>query len=257
MLNEEEIDKYVKPIISEYYEHGNTEEVISQLEDFNFGTRRFQVAVIAVQMAMERKSSYREMTSVLISDLYGRLLTGADLERAYDTLLHILPDLMLDTPNADVVLGKFIARSVADDCLAPIYVQRGVELYTEKPRSVAMKQANHSLTTRNALINVDTIWGIAGGMRPVKYLVKEMQSILEEFVVTNIKDEAGAALKELEVPHFHHEFVYEAIVKAIEDSKDPTIDHITLLLKYLYDACIITSDQIKNVSVERNMQIQL
>lgn len=246
VLDESEIELYVKPIITEYYEHGETEEVINSLEDLNFGDRIHLIVVIATVLAMERKSSHREMTSILISDLYGRLLRQEDIERAFDTLLQMLPDLSLDTPNADIVLGNFIARAVADDCVPPIYVHRSKEIYTEKPMRTAIEQAHQLLSTHHGLINVDQIWGITGGMRPVKYLVKQMHLILEEFLTSNVADDAGSCLKDLEVPHFHHEFVYEAIVKAIEDSKGHTIDQICSLLKYLFDAGIITLDQLKN-----------
>lgn len=248
-MDESEIEMYVKPIIMEYYEHGDTEEVVNSLDDLNFGDRIHLVVVIATTLAMERKSSHREMTSILISDLYGRLMYQDEIERAFDTLMQMLPDLILDTPNADIVLGNFIARAVADDCIPPIYVHRSKETYTEKPMRTAIDQAHQLLSTRHGLINVDQIWGISGGMRPVKYLIKQMHLILEEFLTSNVVVDAGECLKDLEVPHFHHEFVYEALVKAIEDSKQHTIDQICSLLKYLFDSCIITIDQLKNVSM--------
>ncbi|XP_017465428.1 PREDICTED: programmed cell death protein 4-like [Rhagoletis zephyria] len=246
VLDEAEIERYVKPIITEYYEHGDTEEVINQLEDLNFGDRLHLAVVIPTIIAMERKSSHREMTSVLISDFYGRLLSQEDIERAFDVLLQLLPELLLDTPTADILLGNFIARAVADDCIPPIYVHRSKETYTEKPMRTAVEKAHQLLSTRHGLINVDQIWGISGGMRPVKYLIKQMHLILEEFVTSNVAVDAGDCLKDLEVPHFHHEFVYEAIVKAIEESKPNIIEQICSLLKYLYDSGIITTDQLKN-----------
>ena len=45
------------------------------------------------------------------------------LSTAFDKLLQNLPDLVLDTPDAPTVLGNFIARSVADDTLAPRFLQ--------------------------------------------------------------------------------------------------------------------------------------
>jgi programmed cell death protein 4 len=42
---------------------------------------------------------------------------------AFEVLLKNLPDLVLDTPDAATVLGNFIARAVADDCLPPKFVQ--------------------------------------------------------------------------------------------------------------------------------------
>ena len=40
----------------------------------------------------------------------------------FDLLLSQLDDLSLDTPDAPEILGNFMARCVADDCLPPAYV---------------------------------------------------------------------------------------------------------------------------------------
>ena len=92
------------------------------LEDYNFGENRYQVAVLAIELAMDHKPSNREMTSLLLSDLYQRFLGERDMEKALDQILRNLPDLVLDTPEAPTILGNFIARSVADDTLAPRFL---------------------------------------------------------------------------------------------------------------------------------------
>lgn len=114
-LSDTEICKTMEPVILEYYGHGDTKEVIMSLEEYNFGEKRYQVAELAIELAMDHKPSNREMTSVLISDLYQRFLTERDIEKALDQLLRNLPDLVLDTPEAPTILGNFIARAVADD----------------------------------------------------------------------------------------------------------------------------------------------
>ena len=40
----------------------------------------------------------------------------------FDLLLSQLDDLSLDTPDAPEILGNFMARCVADDCLPPAYI---------------------------------------------------------------------------------------------------------------------------------------
>lgn len=78
--------------------------------------------MIAVTLAMERKNATRELTSVLISDLCGRYMAEPDVERGFEVLLKSLPELILDTPTATDILGSFIARAVADDCIPPKFV---------------------------------------------------------------------------------------------------------------------------------------
>lgn len=58
---------------------------------------------MAVNLAMERKPSHREMTSVLLSDMYGQVLLQEDIAVGFDRLLENLPDLVLDTPDAPTV----------------------------------------------------------------------------------------------------------------------------------------------------------
>lgn len=52
------------------------------MEDYNFGENRYHIAVLAIELAMDHKPSNREMTSVLLSDLYGQhLLCEREIER--------------------------------------------------------------------------------------------------------------------------------------------------------------------------------
>lgn len=120
---DEEFLKHLEIVLQEYYEHGDTNEVAQDIDEhLKSGTLRPLVVRKAVEMALEHKNSHREMTSVLLSDLYGRCLIGSDYERGFDMLLNSLPDLVLDTPDAAHLVGNFIARAVADDCLMPKYV---------------------------------------------------------------------------------------------------------------------------------------
>lgn len=121
--SDEELRKVLEPLILEYYEHGDPEEVILCLEDVNCMTKKHMIPQIAIEIALDHKPSQREMTSVLISDLYGRVIKQRDIANAFDLLLKNLPDLILDTPDAPTVLGNFLARAIADDCLPPKIIQ--------------------------------------------------------------------------------------------------------------------------------------
>lgn len=123
--NDEEFLKTFETVMLEYFEHGDTHEVAQELDDkIPSGTLRPLVVRKAIEMAFDHKMSHREMTSVLLSDLYGRCLIGSDYEHGFDMLLNNLPDLVLDIPDAPHWLGNFLARAVADDCLMPKYVHQ-------------------------------------------------------------------------------------------------------------------------------------
>ena len=75
----------------------------------------------------------------------------------------------------------------------------------------------------------------------------QMVMLLREYVDSDDSAEAMRCLKELDVPHFHHELVYQAAVLAIEDSTDTSADKMTSILKFLTITNIITPDQLRKV----------
>ena len=46
----------------------------------------------------------------------------------FNLLLEELSELSLDTPNADEVLGNFMARAVADDCIPPAFISNMTDI---------------------------------------------------------------------------------------------------------------------------------
>ena len=72
---------------------------------------------------------------------------------------------------------------------------------------IALARAESLLSMKHGLVRLDGVWGVGGGTRPVKYLVKKMVLLLEEYLSSSDIEEATRCLVELEVPHFHHELV--------------------------------------------------
>ncbi|XP_055585669.1 programmed cell death protein 4 [Uranotaenia lowii] len=263
-MTDEEFCKKVEPIILEYYEHGDTHEVSESLDDIMRAERRPLVVKIAVEMAFEHKQSQREMTSVLISDLYGKIITSRDICKGFDMLLDNLPDLTLDTPEAPHILGNFIARAVADDCIPPKYaynVDRKLstgdgapEPRPASPPTVTVsQQARDALTRATTLLSMhqgwghlDDVWGVGGALRPVQTITRQMTILLQEYLLSRDLLEAQRSIKELEVPHFNHELIYEAIVMTLEALNESTEEAICALFKSLDDTCIVTPEQMES-----------
>jgi len=63
---------------------------------------------LAITLAMDRKASHRELTSILVSDLYGKTLAAKDIQMGFDNLLKGLSDLVIDSPEAPKVCTKFM-----------------------------------------------------------------------------------------------------------------------------------------------------
>ncbi|XP_063231574.1 programmed cell death protein 4 [Bacillus rossius redtenbacheri] len=244
-MTEEEIRKAAEPSVLEYYEHGDTGEALIAFEELNCGSNRYMLPLIAVEIAMDHKPSHREMTSVLISDMYGEVVTQKDIAKAFEKLLQNLPDLILDTPDAPVALGNFIARAIADDCLPPKFVVNSKDKLDCEHARQALLRADTLLSMKHGMVRLDNVWGVGGGLRPVKSLVRQMNLLLQEFVSSGDLQEAHRCLLELEVPHFHHELVYEAVVMAIEAISGPVEEAMCRLLKVLCQAVVVTPDMLE------------
>lgn len=240
----EELEKVLEPAILEYYESNNTTEFMSSLADLNLGSKKPKLVEFLISKAVDHKPAQCEMTSVLLSDLYGRVLQHDHIISGFDEILDKLSDLVLDAPNAPEVVGKFMARAVADDCLPPKYIQSHKGKLDCKSCQEALLKADTLLTQKHGIVRLDNIWGTGGGIRPVKYLVKQMVMLLKEYLSSGDITEATRCLTVLDVPHFHHELVYEAVNIVLEKSTDRAAEMMVKLLKSLADTVIITPDQL-------------
>ncbi|KAM9770580.1 programmed cell death protein 4b [Menidia menidia] len=244
-LEERDFEKTVTPIVQEYFEHGDTNEVAELLAELNLGPMRSEVPSLAVSLALEAKASHRELTSQLLADLYGTVLSHSDMEKSFDKLLCELPDLVLDTPGAPQLVGQFIARAVRDQILAKSYIESYKGKVDCECARAALDRAAVLLRMRSGGLRIDNQWGTGGGQRPVTQLIREMNLLLKEYILSGDSKEAERCLRDLEVPHFHHEFVYEAIVGVLESKGEKTLKMVLQLLKSLSLSSIITVDQMR------------
>jgi len=247
-MSEEDVRKAVEPLVLEYFENGDTIEVLVSLEEMlhNLGMRRWMVALIAIELALDHKPSHREMTSQLISELYLKVISQRDIGKAFDSLLRQLPDLMLDTPDAPHLIGNFMARAIADDCIPPKFLHSYKGNVEDPEAKKALCRADTLLSMKHGLVRLDNVWGVGGGIRPVKYLVKKIVLLLKEYLCSGDVKEASRCLADLEVPHFHHELVYEAVVMVIESMHEKTEESMCKLLQSLFQTFVITIDQMRN-----------
>ncbi|XP_076460642.1 programmed cell death protein 4-like [Babylonia areolata] len=245
-MTTEDFEKFFEPMIMEYFEHGDTKDVLEELSDVNIEHLKRRMVEFLISKALDHKDHHRELTSVLISDLYGKVLNTDHLMEGFDDVLTRLSDLVIDTPDASTVVGKFIARAVADDCLPPKYVVRHKAEDVSCPHTKkAAEQADVLLNQKHGIVRLDNIWGTGGGIRPVKQLIKKIVLLLKEYLSSSDIKEATLCLTQLNVPHFHHEVVYEATVIVLEDSHERAAEMMAKFLKSLADAVIITPEQFK------------
>lgn len=249
-VSKEEIDAALTPAILEYFENADATDVIESVQGMKLGIRRFHIVELIVELGLERHDDVRELCSKLISLLYGsKIVSYGDVMHGFDALLKRCEDLKLDTPDAPDVLGKFLARAVADDCLPPAYVDAhpaGLPECTDACAHATIKKAHTLLHMTHAISHLDQVWGVHGQRAPVKYVVKKIILIIKEFLSSSDLKEAEHCLHELGVPHFHHEVVYEAVMVIMEkDGDDHVREQVLQLVAHFYAANIITVDQME------------
>ncbi|XP_041968663.1 programmed cell death protein 4 [Aricia agestis] len=239
----EEIVRKSEPVILEYFEHGDTNAAAEDFLEFVTAMRSHLIVETIIEIALDHKPSHCEMASVLISDLYGRVFSAKDIAYAFERLLESLPDRMLDTPDAPALLSNFIARCVADDCLPPRFVQQQALAELSAPARQALQRAETLLSMKQGLVRLDNIWGVGGGIRPVKSLIHQIQLLLKEYLTSGDVGEALRCVRDLEVPHFHHELVYETVLLAVESINTNVEEQLCNFLAELRRSVIVTPDQ--------------
>ncbi|XP_061496726.1 programmed cell death protein 4 [Anopheles gambiae] len=242
---EAEVAKKLETIILEYFEHGDTREVADALDELLPPGLKPLVTKTFVSVALEHKQSQRELTSVLMSDLYGRIVTREDICAGFDLLLANLADIMLDTPDAPHLLGNFIARAVADDCIPPKYAYQSEREDLDRHGQAALVRATTLLSMHDGWGQLDNVWGVGGALRPVQTITQQMSYLLQEYLLSRDLSEAQRSIKELEVPHFHHELIYEAIIMTLEAFNESTEVAICELFRTLDSTCIVTPEQME------------
>ena len=55
----------------------------------NLGARRWMVVTISIELAMDHKPSHRELASVLISDLYQKVISQRDIGKGMEKLNYL------------------------------------------------------------------------------------------------------------------------------------------------------------------------
>lgn len=300
----QDIIERVSVFVKEFFEHGDTKEVVLSLRELKLPDDALPLVVYSVvQTAMDSRRANCELASQLLADLYAEYLEEGHYEDGFTKLLSDINDLQLDCPDASHVLGNFMARCVADDCMAPMYLREMKQVYggivsentqrqnssdsKEKSNSPAatavalasanlpneeiekktecgmsngvmengsndsghnsgntsneelasaesglraIQRANNLLTSKHGLVRLDTIWGVGGGVRPVKVLSRKVHELVCEYLMSNDINEAMNCLHELEVPHFHHEAVYWALDECLE-ANGGNADKVLALLK--------------------------
>lgn len=244
----ENLDKDVKPLIAEYFVNGDANDVAQSLRRFDVKQRGSELMVYIITMALEKSNVHKELISRLLHDLNGIILRPNDYITGYNQLLETLNDLSLDNPECSTDLGKFIARSIADKCVDNINGNYFSQFKgnVKCPKMQAALDKAETLVSMGDFYFLNNIWNAqSSGFRPVRELADRMNVIIHEYYDSGDRNETIRCLKELNVPHFIHEFVYELIDFCLEKNTERAQQLTIDLLEMLTQSAVITYDQLK------------
>ncbi|XP_015673602.1 programmed cell death protein 4 isoform X2 [Protobothrops mucrosquamatus] len=178
--------------------------------------------------------------------VYETVVLPLDEKACEKTLTPIIQEYFEHGDTNEVALvGQFIARSVGDGILCSGYIDGYKGTVDCVQARAALDRATVLLSMSKGGKRIDNVWGSGGGQQSVKHLVKEIDMLLKEYLLSGDVSEAERCLQELEVPHFHHELVYEAVVMVLESTGETNFKMMLSLLKSLCRSAVITMDQMK------------
>lgn len=229
-------------ILREYFNNADKDNLLEDINKIGIQNKRGLVVERFLESGLEAKKEFRELISKgLTYFVEAGYFTQIDVANGFSTILDRSEELILDTPDIVNILGKFIARADFDNCLPAKFIE--IELKNSETKLVYdIMITAHGFRKNNS---VRTCWGESGGFLETTLLSEKIREILKEFLSTQDSSEVARCLRELDVPHYHHEIVYEAILIAMENYKNEMIANSMIwMLQYLYTKeCIISADQ--------------
>ncbi|KAL6856882.1 hypothetical protein ACP4OV_018264 [Aristida adscensionis] len=234
--------KAVVPIIEEYFSNGDVKLAASDLKELGYDDFHRYFVKKLVSMAMDRHDKEKEMASVLLSSVYGNLISSTQIRLGFVLLLEAVDDLAVDIPDAVDVLALFIARAVVDDILPPAFLSKAKAGLSESSKGMQVVQIAEKsyLSAPHHAELIERKWGGSTHIT-VEEVKKRITDLLKEYIKNGDTTEACRCIRELAVPFYHHEVVKRAITLGMES---PVAENLIVkLLKEASEECLISSSQ--------------
>jgi phosphoribosylformylglycinamidine (FGAM) synthase PurS component len=234
--------KSVVPVIEEYFSNGDVKLAASDLKELGYDDFHRYFVKKLVSMAMDRHDKEKEMTSVLLSSLYGNVISSTQIRLGLVLLLDAVDDLAVDIPDVVDILALFIARAVVDDILPPAFLSKAKVSLSESSKGMQVVQIAEKsyLSAPHHAELIERKWG-GSTQITVEEAKKRITDLLKEYIKNGDTAEACRCIRELAVPFFHHEVVKRALTLGMESPVAENL--ITKLLKEASEECLISTSQ--------------
>jgi hypothetical protein len=232
-----ESKRKIRNTLNEYFDSEDLAEVVLAMQEQNIPHLHHEVAKQAVSMALDRGAREREMTSFLLANLTGDLLSVEAVELGFEILLSRVDDLAIDIPGIIILLAQFVARAVVDECVSPAFLIRMDVADTDvsgtdasKPsdmQALTLSCVHRLLRQKQASLRLERVWG--GGEWSVGALKRQVNQLVCEYLDSGDGENAIAVIRELKCPIYAHEYVKRVFVAAL-DGKERELELAERLL---------------------------
>ncbi|KAK1305683.1 hypothetical protein QJS10_CPA10g00603 [Acorus calamus] len=213
----EEFKKKVTVIVEEYFATDDVVSTTNELRDLGHPDYHYYFVKKLVSMSMDRNDKEKEMAAVLLSSLYADVIDPPQVHKGFSKLVESSDDLAVDVPNMVDTLALFIARAVVDDILPPSFLTKQMAKLPKGSKGIDVLRTAEKgyLSAPLHAENIERKWG-GSKNKTVEDMKARISDLLIEYGVCGDKREAFRCIKDLNVPHFHHEIVKQAILIAME-----------------------------------------
>jgi programmed cell death protein 4 len=183
--------------------------------------------------------------------------------KGFERLFEQVDDMEIDVPGATSLIAAFLSRALVDGMCQDstltrpdMYLNDHPVIYPEiLPPSFlsdpvvsglggeVVAQTKRMLSRDHQFSRVERIWGPGDG-RSVPELKTAIDAALTEYLMSKDEVEAERCVRELRVPHFHHELVKRAIV-LVMDKAGAEQSSVGVLIKHLMDTEVLSSLQLQ------------
>jgi len=238
VISKVDVTTPIDATLTEYFNSGDVAEVIKTVRELKLGETQFQFIKKALARGLEKQAYERELVSKLISNVYSTAIEPAKIVEGFQAALNSIDDLTLDTPDAVDVLSKFLARAIVDEVIPPAFLKTAEVQSRRAEETLALATA--LVTEKHKLDRLAHVWG-PGDLHSVRHLKEEINTLLEEFVVSGDTNEADRSVRKLNAPSFHFQIVKQLIRLALAKPGDARKKLVQLLEFFVSTGLISTT----------------
>jgi programmed cell death protein 4 len=238
-------DTEIRSIVQDYLLNGNKEEAMVSLEKFRItGDTMSRMMKDLIQLSLEAQAAGGlDLGTQLVNEIVQmKWLSTTTLVNIFSEIVDSLQELSIDSPKVVESMSVFIARMAEQGVLSTAVIKLLAGKAEEKGDSIAIQCYEDAVTFSENKVLLQGKCVPSGGHQSLEVLSAQFRMILKEYLHSYDKNVASLRVKELNVPHFTHEFIYQAGILALEKMHDTVMTNLADLLKQLYeDGTIVES----------------